>query len=341
MPFGQIVVGPPGCGKSTYCFGMYQFLSAIGRKVSVINLDPANDHTNYDCALDIRDFVTLEEVMTDQNLGPNGGIMYAMEEIEESIDVFISRLQKLGKQEYLIFDCPGQVELFTHHSSLHKIFKKLEKLDYRLVVVSLVDSFYITSPSQYISVILLALRTMMMLDLPHINVFSKIDLLSSYGKLDFNLNYYTEVQDLTYLEESVENESNVGKKYSELTKAIAEVIGDFGLVNFEVLAVEDKQSMINLLSVIDKANGYVFGATEIGGDTVWAEATRQGGYSEMAIDIQDRWIDNKQLYDEEEEKRQQELIKEAEELNKPISAEEDWENALKEWESGHNAKFQR
>ena len=38
---GQIVCGPPGAGKSTYCNGMIQFFNAIGRKAVLINLDPA------------------------------------------------------------------------------------------------------------------------------------------------------------------------------------------------------------------------------------------------------------------------------------------------------------
>jgi adenylate kinase family enzyme len=40
---GQIVCGPPGAGKSTYCDGMSQFFNAIGRKSTfIINLDPAS-----------------------------------------------------------------------------------------------------------------------------------------------------------------------------------------------------------------------------------------------------------------------------------------------------------
>ncbi|ODQ57486.1 hypothetical protein WICANDRAFT_35195 [Wickerhamomyces anomalus NRRL Y-366-8] len=336
MPFGQIVIGPPGSGKSTYCNGVVQFFNAIGRKSSVINLDPANDRLPYDCELDIRDFITLEEIMEDQNLGPNGGMMYALESLDDSIDLLIKKIEKISEHSYIVFDCPGQVELFTHHSSLHKIFKTLEKkLDIRLCVVSLIDSFYLTSASQYISVLLLALRSMLQLDLPHVNVFSKIDLVSNYGELPFNLDYYTEVQDLSYLKPHVEKESNsvLGKRYSKLTNYIAELVEDFNLVSFEVLAVEDKQSMINLLSVIDKANGYMFGSTEVGGDTVWAEATRQGGAAD--VDIQDRWIENKAKYDEEEAKRRKEMIEEAEKMEKPFDVEDEWESALKDWEENH------
>lgn len=75
---------------------MHQFLGAIGRKSSIVNLDPANDQTNYPCALDIRSLVTLEEVMDDEGLGPNGGVVYAIEELEGNLDWFEEGLRRLG-----------------------------------------------------------------------------------------------------------------------------------------------------------------------------------------------------------------------------------------------------
>lgn len=261
----------------------------------MINMDPANDMLSYDCALDLRNYTTLEEIMTTCNLGPNGGIVFAMEQVNASVEDFISKIKKLGESEYLIFDCPGQVELFTHHSALSQIFQRLQKnIDLRLTVVNLIDSINIASPSQYISVLLLALRSMLQFNLPQINVLSKIDLLAQYEKLPFRLEYYTDVQDLHYIEQYVDEE--VGQKYANLTKAIASVVEDFGLVNFQVLAIEDKESVIALLAVIDRANGYTFGSTEIGGDSVWVDATRQGG--ELAtVDIHERWIERKDEYD--------------------------------------------
>ena len=43
MVFAQVVIGPPGSGKTTYCEGMRQYLEGVGRQVAIINLDPAND----------------------------------------------------------------------------------------------------------------------------------------------------------------------------------------------------------------------------------------------------------------------------------------------------------
>lgn len=341
--FGQIVIGPPGSGKSTYCYGMYQFLSAIGRKLCIINLDPANDRLPYpNCALDIKEILTLDEVMDELGLGPNGGLMYALECLSSvDLDNFVAKVKRLADENYyLLFDCPGQVELFTHHNALYKIIKTLLKeCGIRLCAISLIDSIYLTSPSQYVSILLLSLRSMILLDLPHVNVISKIDKVKSYGPLPFRLDYYTEVQDLHYLVPHLEKESNsvLGRKFVKLTEAIGELIEDFNLVSFEVLSVENKRSMIQLLRVIDKASGYAFGTSEVGGDSVWNTAIRQSSQLDhLDIDIHERWVDQKEMFDRVEEKENEYDIEDntqdaMEEENEEVAYERD----LHEWKRLH------
>lgn len=101
-------------------------MGAIGRACSVVNLDPANDHTNYPVSLDIRSLVKLEDIMKEDRLGPNGGILYALEELEHNFEWLAEGLKEF-EEDYVIFDCPGQVELYTHHNSLRNIFYKLQK----------------------------------------------------------------------------------------------------------------------------------------------------------------------------------------------------------------------
>lgn len=297
MLFGQVVVGPASSGKSTYCNGSHMFLSAIGRQCALVNLDPANDTLPYKPALDIRNAVDLATVMREEELGPNGGLIYIAEWLETHLDWLENGLEEL-KDHYIIFDCPGQIELFTHHKSLQTVFGMLERKGFRLVVINLIDSVSIVDPSRYISGLLLVLQTMLSLGLPQINVLSKIDLLSEYGELPFNLDYYTEVQDLGYLLPLLCKDAP--PKFQKLNQAIVDMVEDFGLVAFETLAVQDRKSMIMLYQTIDKAMGYEYGSTEIGGDRIWLDAVR-GGWenpgSQSIQDVQDRWIDNKDYYD--------------------------------------------
>lgn len=342
MPFAQLVVGPPGSGKSTFCDGMQQFLHAIDRNCAVINLDPANDHTSYPCALDVRDLVPLEEVMEQESLGPNGGVLYALEELEHNIEWFEERLKEI-KDEYLVIDCPGQVELFTHHNSLPTIFHRLEKLGYRLVVVQLLDSHALSQPTLWISSLLLTLRSMLHFPYPLVNVLSKIDNLSKAEPLPFNLDYYTEVQDLSYLLPHLEaeqagfslaslasdptidpqsvldraraRESPLARKWTRLNEALIQLVDDFGLVSFQPLAVEDKASMAALVRAIDRASGFVFGVDAKGGlsneEGVWASAMQEGWGQMDIADVQERWIDRREEFDELERKQWEEEAREA------------------------------
>lgn len=290
-------------------------MSAIGRKSAVVNLDPANEQVTYPCAVDVRDFITLDDVMDEFNLGPNGGVVCALEEVLKNFDWLAGQLRQLG-DDYVLFDLPGQVELFTHNSALSTICKHLEKkCGYRLVVVHLVDSHYCTEPAKYVSVLLLALRSMLMFELPYINVLSKIDILRDYGKLDFNLDFYTEVQDLDYLLPALQGSQM--SKYAGLNKAIIDLVTDFGLVGFETCAVEDKKSMTRLLQVVDHAVGYTFGPAEGAGDTVWQMAVRGGWANEQSVyDIQERWIDRKDEYDAMEKAQESERQQESPEIEK-------------------------
>lgn len=132
MPFGEIVCGSPGSGKSTYCYGKHQLFTALSRPVSIVNLDPANDNIPYPCAIDIASLVTLSEVMDEHGLGPNGGMLYCMEYLEANFDWLEARLHELGKDAYVIFDLPGQVELSTNHDSVKHVVERLAKCGFRV-----------------------------------------------------------------------------------------------------------------------------------------------------------------------------------------------------------------
>ncbi|PWN39004.1 hypothetical protein IE81DRAFT_57742 [Ceraceosorus guamensis] len=377
MPFGQLVVGSPGAGKTTYCAGAKDFLAALGRKAHVVNLDPANDGASrspYTASLDINTLIRVQDVMEELHLGPNGALLYCIEYLEQNIHWLLDGLRALldhDRDAYVIFDIPGQVELSTNHASLRSIIQQVEsQAGYRLVALHLVDASHITDVSRYISLVLLSLRAMLALELPHINVLSKIDLLgdvvggahvedddedddddddggahdlassSMPGARDdgmlFNLSYYTHAQDLSRLLDV--DATSTSPRHTRLNERICELVEDFGLVGFETLAVEDKRSMLRLTRVVDKAGGYVF-AGQGGSSSSAPQETEQERYERFqpgslyattgmvppragaataaalfgtaagevegwgdAGDVQERWLDNRDAWDEHEAK---------------------------------------
>mmetsp|Transcript_17881 Transcript_17881/g.29378 ORF Transcript_17881/g.29378 Transcript_17881/m.29378 type:complete len:220 (-) Transcript_17881:16-675(-) len=185
-----------------------------------------------------------------------------MEFLERNIDWLDSRLEKF-QEHYLIFDCPGQVELYTHHRSIRHIVTHLQKRkDVRFCAVHLVDSHYCSDASKYISVLLVSLSTMLHLELPHINILSKIDLMKRFGKLAFSLDYYTEVQDLSYLLEHLDSDP-FSQRFSSLNRALCELVEDYGLISFQTLNISNKNSALKVLKEIDKVLGYVQSSSEL------------------------------------------------------------------------------
>uniref|UniRef100_A0A453FDT6 GPN-loop GTPase 2 n=1 Tax=Aegilops tauschii subsp. strangulata TaxID=200361 RepID=A0A453FDT6_AEGTS len=190
------------------------------------------------------------------------GLVYCMDYLEMNIDWLEEKLKPLIEDHYFLFDFPGQVELFSLHTNARNIINKLiKKLDLRLTAVHLVDAHLCCDPGKYVSALLLSLSTMLHLELPHINVLSKIDLIENYGNLAFNLDFYTDVQDLSYLQYHLDQDPR-SAKYRKLTKELCDVIDDFSLVNFSTLDIQDKESVGNLVKLIDKSNGYIFSSID-------------------------------------------------------------------------------
>ncbi|XP_047953101.1 GPN-loop GTPase QQT1 isoform X1 [Salvia hispanica] len=321
MVFGQVVIGPPGSGKTTYCNGMSQFLQLVGRKVAVINLDPANDSLPYDCAINIEDLIKLEDVMAEHSLGPNGGVtfvlvvelyrvirvadmqlglVYCMDFLDKNIDWLEAKLKPLLKDHYLLFDFPGQVELFFLHENAKKVIMRLvKKLDLRLTAVHLIDAHLCSDPGKYISALLLSLSTMLHMELPHVNVLSKIDLIESYGKLAFNLDFYTDAHDLSYLQHHLDQDPR-SAKYRKLTKELCEVIENFSLVDFTTLDIQDKVSVGNLVKLIDKTNGYIFAGIDSSAVEFSKIAVGQVDWDYYRVAaVQEKYIKDDEVFDDE------------------------------------------
>jgi hypothetical protein len=159
---------------------------------------------------------------------------------------------------------------------------------------------------------------MLRLELPAVNVLSKIDLLSQYGNLDLSLEFYTECLDLDRLvqftdQSNVDTQtlqeeeeadladdiqyqqarrrrqaSKISRKFTRLHAGLADVVSDFGLLHYGVLDIRDAASVGRVLARIDKSNGFVF--TEQGTVTsdMFQCAVAQESDTHVLADVQER-----------------------------------------------------
>ena len=71
------VVGTAGAGKSSLVTSFQRWSRFIETEVIAINLDPGAERVHYDAEFDVRDLISLTEVMNEYDLGPNGAQILA------------------------------------------------------------------------------------------------------------------------------------------------------------------------------------------------------------------------------------------------------------------------
>jgi GTPase SAR1 family protein len=232
-----------------------------------VNLDPAAEDFTHEPDLDIKDLISLEDVMEEMGLGPNGGLIYCFEFLLENLDFLSEALDPLTEDYLIIIDMPGQIELYTHIPILPALVKHLTttgSLDIRLCAAYLLEATFVVDRAKFFAGTLSAMSAMIMLEMPHINIMSKMDLVKGQvGTREMKrfLNSDASLLDDDPGEAEDDGTGEVrdtdtlmhGKSFKRLNKAVAGLIDSFSMVSYLKLDVQDQDSVGSILSYIDDA----------------------------------------------------------------------------------------
>ncbi|KIL70124.1 hypothetical protein M378DRAFT_67698 [Amanita muscaria Koide BX008] len=264
MRYAVLVTGPAGAGKSTFSSSFLTHLRMSKRTGHLVNLDPAAaaDSFEHDPVIDIKDLVALEDVMGELGYGPNGGLVYCFEYLLENMDWLDEELGAYD-DDYLVIDCPGQIELYTHHPFLPTLVRHLQNLGVRVCAVYLVESQFMEDKYKFFSGVLSAMSAMVNLEIPWINIMSKMDLVTSKPN-DPARNGQRNRRDIArYLEPDPLLLSSHGKeapasnpRFHALNQAIVQLIEDHPLVSFLPLDLTSTDSLETVISHIDYTMQY-------------------------------------------------------------------------------------
>lgn len=87
-------------------------------------------------------------------------------------------LQSYGDDDYLIFDCPGQIELYSHATVFRTFVDWMRNQGWSMCAVYCLDCQFVSETPKFIAGSLQALAAMVQLELPHVNVLTKVDLVA-------------------------------------------------------------------------------------------------------------------------------------------------------------------
>ena len=243
--YGQMILGPAGSGKSTYCKIMQDHAEVLKRNIVVVNLDPAAETFKYKCDIDIRELITVVDVMLKKKLGPNGALVFCMEYLLDHISWLEEQIESFAEDSYFLFDCPGQLELYSHYDIMTSIIKQLKSRGFSLCSIFCLDCTFLQEQSKFISGNLLSLATMIQISLPHLTILTKCDLISK-------TNLYQEIEEGMSPEDVVEELTPFyGKKIDKLNELMISFVKNFSLVGLKTLNPNDEDSINAVLYEAD------------------------------------------------------------------------------------------
>lgn len=170
----MFVVGTAGAGKSSLVTAFQRWARFLEIDALTINLDPGAERVHYDPEFDVRDLISLAEVMDRYDLGPNGAQILAADLVAAQADEIMYELEGLSG-DMLIIDTPGQVELFAFREASNHLVDVLGQG--RAALAFLFDPMLSQTPSGFVSQMLLSNIVQFRLGLPTANYLSKADLL--------------------------------------------------------------------------------------------------------------------------------------------------------------------
>lgn len=212
-----MLIGTAGSGKSTLTYVLSQWLEENNRSTGILNLDPGVRWLPYSPDIDIRDYVNLDQIMTQYELGPNGALIAAVDIMINYVKYIREEIESLNC-EFLVIDTPGQMELFAFRTVGPQVISKIAGEN--LVVVFLIDAIFTVRPSDFVSTLLLATSVQYRFLKPQINVISKADLLSP--KLKEKIEEWIENPEILRMDIMFDKEV----MQSEICKRLVDVISD-------------------------------------------------------------------------------------------------------------------
>jgi len=260
--YGQLVIGPAGSGKTTYCHIIQQQAATKGRKMYLVNLDPASENTS-DYDIDIKDLISIDDVMSTLEYGPNGGLIYCLEYLLNNLNWLYDQIEEIGEGAYFLFDCPGQIELYSHLTIMKTIAEEIKKWGILLCGVYCMDVTFFNESHKYISGSLISLSSMIQLELPYLNILTKCDKHGEEDKVE-------ELLEATHSEILEEESSKFDKKFYGLNKAIVKIIEDYSNFQITPLNIKSNDSIERVLYNVDSLIQY--GESEEPQEKIYEEA---------------------------------------------------------------------
>lgn len=223
------IIGNAASGKTT----LARQFKKIG--FTIVNLDCSSRFE--EAEIDVSRVLDLGKISQSYKLGFNGALIKSMEILTEENFWLMN-------SERVVYDTPGQIEIFLYHEYGKKLCEKVKDKYGDVIVIYVVDAYDARSIESYVSVLAQAASVKLRLMLPMITVLNKIDLLTESER--------NKIREWCESRENIEKELlSKSDSLSRLTLALVDFLGYTNIFTRPIIISAKLGSGIdNLLDVI-------------------------------------------------------------------------------------------
>ncbi len=171
------MLGPAGSGKTTLAKGLCAHARRSGKysEVRSCNLDPGSGD-DFPWDVDVRSMLTVDRIMSEHGLGPNGAIVKAYGLLADGLDTLFGGVEH-SRSDLTILDAPGQLEPLIFSGVGNRLIDRLNDRFEDMIAVFLLPGDIINMPSSFAFVLLTLTGLHLTIHAPLLHAVSKADLL--------------------------------------------------------------------------------------------------------------------------------------------------------------------
>lgn len=242
-----IVIGSSQCGKTTFINALRERFRNRRRYLS-INFDPSKKEE-----LDMNIGTEFDYYLN--NYGPKKALPEYMNHLLDRENLLQDIIS--GKNvKYLLFEMPSEIDVLYRVGALPRLINILQSVNCSICIAFLLDAQQVCDPFKFVGAYLYSMSKVAILNVPHINILTKCDLLN-----ENEINCINQLC-LNEDEKIVDYIPSVNPSLHRLTCETFSLINSSNFGRFLQFDISEKASILQIIEILDAQLGYIQNDTE-------------------------------------------------------------------------------
>lgn len=245
--YATLVIGAEQSGKTTFINHILDNFDTK-RSACAVNMDPSTEKSFDFSIIDIRESCDFKDYL--KQYGPKNALPTCMEFILQNEEWF-DRCIFSKNVKYMLFYMPSEMDILLRVGVLPRLIQILHSVNCNVCIANLLDSQFVLDPMKFVGGYLYSMSMVSQMNVPHINILTKYDLLNEGQIQDLNRLYLSD--DLKI----IQYVSSLNPRFQKITSKIYALIRNYNFGAFILFDVADQASIKQCIKILNDKLMYI------------------------------------------------------------------------------------